>query len=125
MVARWGYAAVSRWIACALLLLTACSGEERSEGNVASLAPFPLPSPMAPAGTTLDDFVGSESCSGCHQEQYSAWASSTHGRAGGEPEEGVVLAAFNGRLINPIEADVIDDIDKFFEVRSSVAVWLR
>lgn len=101
------HAAMRRWIACALLVLAACSGEGRSEGGVASLATFPPPSPMARGGTTLDDFVGAESCAGCHQEQYSAWASSTHGRAGGEPAPGVVLAPFDGRSIVFADAAVV------------------
>lgn len=34
-------------------------------------------------------------------------------------------AAFKGRLTNALDADVVNDIDRFFEVKSSVAVWLR
>ncbi len=33
-------------------------------------------------------------------------------------------AAFNERLINPLDADVTNDIDRFFETKSSVGVWL-
>ena len=110
MVARWGRSVMRPWFACAVVLMTGCSGEERSGGGLASLAAFPLPPPMAPGGTTLDDFVGSEACAGCHLEQYSAWASSTHGRAGGEPSPDVIVAPFNGRSMVFADATVVPQV---------------
>lgn len=45
------------------------------------------------------DFVGAESCSGCHESAYERWASSTHGQAGGLPGEVEILAPFSGQRI--------------------------
>ncbi|MFQ5538615.1 MAG: tetratricopeptide repeat protein [Gemmatimonadota bacterium] len=53
------------------------------------------------------DFIGAEACAECHDEQYRAWAGSTHGRAGGAPSPDVVIAPFNGRPIRFADATVI------------------
>jgi len=49
------------------------------------------------AGPNFEDFAGSESCEECHEEQYSVWLTSTHGRAGGPPSPDNVIAPFDGQ----------------------------
>jgi len=62
---------------------------------------------VAPATTGLEDFAGSEACASCHQEQYRAWARSTHGQAGGPPGSSVVIAPFDGRPIRFADGVVV------------------
>jgi len=45
----------------------------------------------------LAEFVGAEACAECHQHEYEVWRQSTHGRAGGAPEEVTLVAPFDGR----------------------------
>lgn len=69
--------------------------------------PFP---PSQPASRTAEpraaDFLGAEACATCHAAQYAAWRRSTHGRAGGKPAPGVVIAPFNGVPIRFADAVV-------------------
>lgn len=91
----------------AALLLAAC-GSESSNGEVSRGAlDFPLPAPVAAPAVTSDDFVGAETCAGCHDEQYRMWSASTHGRAGGEPGPETVIAPFDGRPIRFRDATVV------------------
>lgn len=57
------------------------------------------------AAASLEEFVGSEVCAGCHSEQYEAWSRSTHGRAGGDPAERAI-APFDGGPIRFRDATV-------------------
>ena len=57
------------------------------------------------------EFAGAESCQGCHAEKYAAWASSTHGRAGGEPSPETVIAPFDGTPIVFSDATVVPMVD--------------
>ncbi len=90
--------------AAGAVFLVACGGEggQRTAGPLA----FPPPPTAAPT-VSADDFVGAEACSGCHSEQYRAWAGSTHGRAGGSPERSTVIAPFDGSPIRFADAVVI------------------
>lgn len=45
----------------------------------------------------FEDFVGAEACAGCHRAEYDRWKASTHGRAGGRPDEVSIIAQFDGR----------------------------
>jgi Flp pilus assembly protein TadD len=45
----------------------------------------------------FEDFVGADACAKCHPEQYRLWKSSTHGLAGGEPNETKLIAKFDGK----------------------------
>ncbi len=67
----------------------------------AAAIPLPPPARSTPpsAQPTFVDFVGAETCEGCHAEQYAAWKGSTHGRAGGPPTPDRVIAPFNGAPI--------------------------
>lgn len=85
-----------------------CGGAEDSTGN--ELAAFPPPPPVAVTTVSTEDFAGAEACASCHADQYTAWASSTHGRAGGTPGQDVVIAAFDGRPIRFADATVIPRI---------------
>ena len=69
--------------------------------------PFP-PSQRAPrtAEPRAADFLGVEACATCHAAQYAAWRRSTHGRAGGKPAPGLVIAPFNGAPIRFADAVV-------------------
>ncbi|MFQ5703637.1 MAG: tetratricopeptide repeat protein [Gemmatimonadales bacterium] len=53
------------------------------------------------------DFVGAEACGSCHREQYRKWQTSTHGRAGGVPSPGLVIARFDGVAIRFSDATVV------------------
>ena len=74
------------------------------------LAAFPKPPAPPAASVEPDDFVGAETCGGCHAKQYRAWSASTHGRAGGAPGPDVVIAPFDGRPIRFANATVIPRI---------------
>jgi len=68
--------------------------------NISSSVRTPFPSPRPSAKTlepTFDDFLGSEACAECHQEQYELWKNSTHGRAGGTPALQNVIGQFDGK----------------------------
>src|SRR5688572_6540650 len=56
----------------------------------------PTPS-SSPQASTLNQFVGSEACAKCHQDEYNAWRGSTHGRAGGSPKDATLIARFDGQ----------------------------
>ena len=60
---------------------------------------------------TTADFVGSQACSGCHEDQYRNWAGSTHGRAGGEPGPETVIAPFDGTPITFRDGTVVPVVD--------------
>ena len=45
----------------------------------------------------FQDFVGSETCRDCHKQEYDLWRRSTHGNAGGEPDQVHILGKFDGR----------------------------
>ena len=59
---------------------------------------FPDP-PEAPPPADRAAFAGAEACVDCHADAYAAWSVSTHGRAGGPPESGIVVAPFDGTAI--------------------------
>ena len=84
--------------AAGLLLVAGCGGETGDPDASASLD-FPDPAPIAARAVQPTDFVGAEACADCHTEEYRAWATSTHGEAGGEPGPDVVIAPFDGRAI--------------------------
>ena len=90
-----------RWYAAALgvVVMVAAIGVAAVRRN---RGPVVLPAAREPAPTSAvrrEDFVGAETCAGCHVAQYAAWRSSTHGRAGGSAAPNRVIAAFNGRPI--------------------------
>ena len=60
---------------------------------------------------TAADFVGSQTCAGCHEDQYRSWAGSTHGRAGGEPGPETVIAPFDGTPITFRDGTVVPAVD--------------
>ena len=73
---------------------------------------FPEPSMFASSTTapTFDDFIGSESCEECHEDQYNLWLGSTHGRAGGWPSPDIVIAPFDGNPMRFFDAVVTPSI---------------
>ena len=95
-VARYGTTSGRRFgcvLGAAILLsgsLTGCDRDATGEGGRASFD-FPAPSPSAVATVSRADFVGAEACADCHEDQYGAWAASTHGRAGGTPGPEIVI----------------------------------
>lgn len=93
-----------------LVALTACGpSSDQGQADGGSLD-FPPPTPVAAANVSSADFVGAEACAGCHAGPYEAWASSTHGQAGGTPGPDVVIAPFNGTGIRFADAVVIPRI---------------
>ncbi|MBW3554774.1 MAG: tetratricopeptide repeat protein [Gemmatimonadetes bacterium] len=96
-----------------LLLAVACgpggAGDRAADDPTARLA-LPAPSTVDPGpAVEVADFLGAESCAGCHEEQYRTWQASTHGRAGGRPSEDVVIAPFDGRPIEFADARVLPE----------------
>jgi len=53
-----------------------------------------------------EDFAGAETCEECHETQYEAWLTSTHGKAGGNPSRDLIIARFDGRPIRFADAIV-------------------
>lgn len=73
----------------------------------ADLKPFPPPSSNpTKEEITFDDFVGSDGCAECHKEQFDVWKQSTHGRAGGPPNQNTVISNFDGKAIRLKDAVV-------------------
>jgi tetratricopeptide (TPR) repeat protein len=66
----------------------------------------PSLSVLASADLVYEDFAGAETCEECHETQYSAWLTSTHGRAGGNPTTDLIIARFDGSPIRFADAVV-------------------
>jgi len=88
----------------ALPLLAAC-------GEGSDTADYPTGGDQPAIRVTAADFAGSEACAACHQDQYGRWAGSTHGRAGGEPGPGTVIAPFDGTPIAFRDGTVVPVVD--------------
>lgn len=58
----------------------------------------------------FEEFVGAEQCILCHTEQYTLWRNSTHGRAGGEPDDVEIVAKFDGQPLKFKDANVTPTI---------------
>jgi tetratricopeptide (TPR) repeat protein len=107
--ARLGWRLMSRRLRNAALVLgltlAACDANDSNTATTAFLD-FPAPT-AAPARTvSMGDFAGAEACASCHSDQYEAWATSTHGQAGGVPGPDIVVAPFTGRSIQFADATV-------------------
>ena len=97
--------------AVAVLLSIACSdSSDDARGPVAGTG-SPDDAAYSTAGITREDFAGSAACSDCHADQYSRWAESTHGRAGGEPDPETVIAPFDGTPIVFRDGTVLPLVD--------------
>lgn len=88
-----------RWFALAVvLLLAAVVGlliSQQPPGSPAAPAPTPqIPTPARPAPPVTAQFVGSDSCAGCHSEQHSAWRQSQHHHAMAHAGPDTVLGDF-------------------------------
>jgi tetratricopeptide (TPR) repeat protein len=94
---------IAAWLLVGTFLV-GCGGDEPARSVALD---FPPPAPTAAATVSRSDFVGAEACASCHADQYSAWAGSTHGRAGGEARPDVVIAPFDGRTIRFADATVV------------------
>ena len=85
-----------------LLVVLAAARAQRLE--------FTAPSDTSQDTVRYDEFIGAQACADCHQPQYNAWRTSTHGQAGGPPSDVNVLASFDGTPIQFRDATVIPDI---------------
>src|SRR5690554_6692196 len=88
-----------RWFALAVvLLLAAVVGlliSQQPPGPPAAPAPTPqVATPARPAPPVAAEFVGSDSCAGCHSEQHSAWRQSQHHHAMAHAGPDTVLGDF-------------------------------
>src|SRR5690606_6835660 len=88
-----------RWFALAVvLLLAAVVGlliSQQPPGPPAAPAPTPqVATPARPAAPVTAEFVGSDSCAGCHSEQHSAWRQSQHHHAMAHAGPDTVLGDF-------------------------------
>ncbi len=61
-------------------------------------APKPATAHAGRAPPPFEDFVGAEACADCHAQAYATWRESTHGRAGGRPDEVDVIAPFDRQV---------------------------
>lgn len=86
--------------------LSGCGDDVAPPSISTDLPDFPSPPAAVVSTVARADFVGADACRDCHQEQYAAWAGSTHGRAGGSAGPDVVIAAFDGRPIRFSDATV-------------------
>lgn len=99
-------------VVAVVLVLVAAACRDRVDDDAAPVA-FP-PWPAEAGGATdvaFEDFAGAEMCAECHGEQYDAWSSSTHGRAGGKPGDVALLRPFNGEPIRFRDATVTPRVD--------------
>lgn len=73
---------------------------------------FPPPKPVSKQkAIVFEDFVGSEACAQCHDDQYQYWLTSAHGRAGGKPDAENVIGKFDGTRLYFKDAVVIPSIN--------------
>jgi len=63
---------------------------------IASPGGDPSAATGAPAEPSFEDFLGDGACAECHPRPYEVWRRSTHGRAGGRPDEVDLLPPFDG-----------------------------
>ncbi|HCM77294.1 MAG TPA: hypothetical protein DIS90_12990 [Cytophagales bacterium] len=71
------------------------AGKDKAE--VSLRKPFPaMPAKMLDK-VVFEDFVGAEACSSCHADIYNKWKKSTHGQAGGSPEDVKIIGLFDGK----------------------------
>jgi hypothetical protein len=90
---------------CLLFFLISFTGCSKKK-NAQKALTIPQPSRTEQNSKVLfSDFVGSKQCQSCHKDIFSQWKKSTHGKAGGYPNEVNIIAPFNGDPI--ILADVI------------------
>lgn len=95
------------------VVAAACAGEGGGEGGAGDgVAPLVTVAAEAiPLAAPASAYAGSASCAGCHTDQMAAWASSTHGRAGGVPgsrDNPVrVIAPFGGAPLRFADATVV------------------
>ncbi len=73
--------------------------------------PGPSLDAMASEELVYEDFAGATTCEECHEAQYSVWLNSTHGRAGGNPSEDLIIARFDGNPIRFADAVVTPTVD--------------
>ncbi len=76
-----------------------------NDSTAPGLSPYEPPPGLGSVDRT--DFVGSDACAGCHADPYDRWSTSTHGRAGGPPDPGRLLAPFDGTPIVFADATVV------------------
>lgn len=93
-------------LATATAVALGCGSDEDDPAATAS-TDFPPPAARTASDVTSADFVGAEACADCHTEQYDLWSGSTHGRAGGSPGPGTLIAPFDGSPIAFSDATVV------------------
>lgn len=89
------------------VFVAACGDRETSPGGRAGSGV----AEQAAVTVTAADFAGSDTCAGCHADQYAGWAASTHGRAGGEPGPETVIVPFDGTPIVFRDGTVLPVVD--------------
>ncbi len=95
------------------------TGDKKAERQ-----PFPAPTQNTSANAVkFEDFAGSEACAACHQEIYDLWKNSTHGKAGGLPQEVKLLGEFDGKTRKfkdgAVKPAINSDGQPYFEVEHS------
>jgi len=92
----------------AVPLLASCGDRSNNKEDAAATGPA---ADEPAAGITAEDFVGSQQCATCHEEQFRPWSGSTHGLAGGEPGPERVIAPFDGTPIGFRDGTVTPVVD--------------
>src|SRR5262245_49355870 len=82
-----------------LALIVTLVLRRKPEQTAGPLSAFASPPQATADSIHFDDFVGSESCAGCHAAEHAAWSKSTHGRAGQAPPRHLLLRKFDGTPI--------------------------
>lgn len=91
------------------LVWTRTPPSSRAPERPAAPARPSLERPAPAADVRFEDFVGAEACAKCHAGEYQKWRASTHGRAGGAPNEVKVIARFDGQPLRFRDAVVIPE----------------
>ena len=99
------------FLALAALLLAACSDRSGDPRSPATSADGSAATAAFASQVAREDFIGSDACAGCHADQHDRWAESTHGRSGGEPDAGTVIAPFDGTPIVFRDGVVVPRVD--------------
>jgi tetratricopeptide (TPR) repeat protein len=67
-----------------------------AEPAVARTSRLPPPAATSVNGSPrFQDFVGSDACAKCHAKEFAVWKKSTHGQAGGRPDDTKIIARFD------------------------------
>ena len=103
-----GLCACAAALVVAVPLLVSCGDSSSTSDHAATTDPV---ADQPAIRVTAEDFVGSEACAACHEDQYRRWTGSTHGLGGGEPGPETVIAPFDGTPMAFRDGTVLPVVD--------------